>query len=376
MVAAAFQCPDEPLRSAWVVELLALADPFWACRTGLIRTGRSNFGLSNPAPSWRGRSKLAFSARTAQAVRASNFPAPFIVAAGLTPGIGPLLRDAGRRTAAVTTLTRWTRKTFPLKRLAAPEECFPVPPGLPDPRLAAEFNGVAHRGRRPPTTSAKVPSWASAARSRRSYATQAARCWTPRIVTSFTSASPIRSARPGRTGDRPFAAHRNLAGNVDPFGLAVPASSRSRRRTSLAFGVRSFPSAASLSFANSSGSSSRSLPGSTSRISGPYPTRRIFSTKCPMEEHSGSAIAAFDQYHFIPGIVALAEPADARRRCAASVRPRLAALDHYATPKPIQLFFCGLASHFHEVGFLRHPALVSLFANSPSLVTSNRPSLI
>jgi hypothetical protein len=43
-----------------------------------------------------------------------------------------------------------------------------------------------------------------------------------------------------------------------------------------------FPSAVSRSAFTSSDVSSRSLPGSTSSSSGPYPTRRIFSAKCPI----------------------------------------------------------------------------------------------
>jgi hypothetical protein len=63
------------------------------------------------------------------------------------------------------------------------------------------------------------------------------------------------------------------------------------------------------------------------------------------------AIAAFDKHNFIPGIVALANLSDARRRRAYSVGTRLAPLDHYAAPQTIQFFLGGLAGHFNVVGF-------------------------
>ena len=64
------------------------------------------------------------------------------------------------------------------------------------------------------------------------------------------------------------------------------------------------------------------------------------------------AVTAFDEDNFIPGIVALANLADAGRRGANLGRSGFTALDGHAAAQNVQLALGGLAGDLHEIGFL------------------------
>jgi hypothetical protein len=64
------------------------------------------------------------------------------------------------------------------------------------------------------------------------------------------------------------------------------------------------------------------------------------------------AIAALNQHHFVPGVVALPHLANPRRRCAHLARPRFALLDGHARAQNIQLAFGWNSGHLYQVSLL------------------------
>jgi hypothetical protein len=63
------------------------------------------------------------------------------------------------------------------------------------------------------------------------------------------------------------------------------------------------------------------------------------------------AVAAFDQNHFVPGIIALTNLADAGRRGAYLCRAGLAALDRHATTENVQLSLAWLTGDLDQISF-------------------------
>ena len=70
-----------------------------------------------------------------------------------------------------------------------------------------------------------------------------------------------------------------------------------------------------------------------------------------LEHLAQFAVAAFDENHFVPGIVALANLADTGRRGAHLTRTGLATLDGDAAAQNVQLCLGGLAGDFDQVSF-------------------------
>jgi hypothetical protein len=71
-----------------------------------------------------------------------------------------------------------------------------------------------------------------------------------------------------------------------------------------------------------------------------------------LEHLAQFAVAAFDQHHFVPGIVALPHLPDAGGRGLHPALSWLAALDAYPFAKPVQFLFGRLPAHLHQVRFL------------------------
>ena len=91
-----------------------------------------------------------------------------------------------------------------------------------------------------------------------------------------------------------------------------------RRRSSFDFGVRSLPSAAARRAASSSGIQfaqvARLLIENQRAVAD---AANLLNKVADLLEHFAQfAVAALDEHHFVPGIVALADLADAGRRCA------------------------------------------------------------
>ena len=70
-----------------------------------------------------------------------------------------------------------------------------------------------------------------------------------------------------------------------------------------------------------------------------------------LEHFAQLAVAALDENHFIPGIVALADLADAGRRGANLFRAGLPALNGDARAQQVEFGFAGNPGHFHQIGF-------------------------
>jgi hypothetical protein len=64
------------------------------------------------------------------------------------------------------------------------------------------------------------------------------------------------------------------------------------------------------------------------------------------------AVAAFDQHHFVPRVVPLADLADAGRGGVHAALARPGSIDGHPFTKQIELFFRWLAADFYEVGLL------------------------
>jgi hypothetical protein len=71
-----------------------------------------------------------------------------------------------------------------------------------------------------------------------------------------------------------------------------------------------------------------------------------------LEHLAEFAIAAFDQHHFVPRVVPLADLADAGGRGVHATLARPGSIDGHAFTKQIELFLRWLAADFYEVGLL------------------------
>ena len=71
-----------------------------------------------------------------------------------------------------------------------------------------------------------------------------------------------------------------------------------------------------------------------------------------LEHFAQFAVAALDENHFVPGIVALADLADAGRGSAHFFGAGLSALNGDARAQQVNLALAGLAGHLHQVGLL------------------------
>jgi hypothetical protein len=69
-----------------------------------------------------------------------------------------------------------------------------------------------------------------------------------------------------------------------------------------------------------------------------------------LEHLAQLAVAAFNENHFVPGIVALADLADAGRRGPDLLRAGLAALNGDAGTQQVELAFGGLAGYLDQIG--------------------------
>jgi hypothetical protein len=78
----------------------------------------------------------------------------------------------------------------------------------------------------------------------------------------------------------------------------------------------------------------------------------FFDKMADLLEHLAQfAVAALDENHFVPGIIALADLADAGRGGADGGRTGLAALNGNAAAQNVQLGFGGLAGDLDQIGF-------------------------